>query len=232
MTLTLPEIEAKVQALEQQIQADQLSPGVFSLNPTTGALEEKLKGRLEAEGIVFNIEEIEELTRSIVWEAGLEALRASIVGEITEGKPTLALFVKNAAKALASLNLSISELSLVLGGQERILLNNLGQSSFPQLETVSKLKLSWGVLNGKGEILIGSGDYTTHLEKLGSIEVKWKTPKEAAFTYGVLASPISNEPSASCYENHPGAGVFYLRSVNAAGELLETDVVFLAFATT
>ncbi len=50
MTRTLQELDEAIAALEQGASADQLTPGVFSIN-SAGQVEEKLSGRLEALGI-------------------------------------------------------------------------------------------------------------------------------------------------------------------------------------
>ncbi len=50
MTRTLQELDEAIAALEQGASADQLTPGVFSIN-SQGQVEEKLSGRLEALGI-------------------------------------------------------------------------------------------------------------------------------------------------------------------------------------
>jgi hypothetical protein len=72
MTATLQELEQRLTALEQATAADQLQPGVFSLN-AKGQIEEKLKGTLEASGVILpegpNLEEEETSPVSkIVWK--------------------------------------------------------------------------------------------------------------------------------------------------------------------
>jgi hypothetical protein len=94
---TLPELEARVAALEQQLQADQLVPGVFSLN-AEGKLEEQLTGKLTAQGITFNEA-----------PSGIEPTAEEKIQWLREGKPREFVTGREEVSGVGMLELGIED---------------------------------------------------------------------------------------------------------------------------
>lgn len=160
------ELLERVQTLEQA-QADQLVPGVFSINHA-GELEENLTGKLTAKGIIFQVGVLEEATEGkpaervaseIIWNTEAGSTRASVTAYRYKGKaPSIAkglIFSMTASSAggeEASLITEIDEANnqavvrLKAGGQTRTLLRNsaAGVSDFLQLARLPGSKLTVG----------------------------------------------------------------------------------------
>lgn len=177
--LTLESLAARVAALES-VQADQLVPGVFSLN-NAGELEEKLSGKLEAKGINFNIEAPGE-ARYIQWlntlgigvSAGIDAqIHYTGVHGLppwfsflelfnTDGLGTSSLLLQSGSAGKPA---SAASVKAIAAGGEAVVINGSAQSNF--------LQLGAGFLPGSlGKAFIS----------VGSAEVEWNGTEKSNYT--------------------------------------------------
>jgi hypothetical protein len=222
---TLQELEQRIQALEQNPQADQLTPGVFSLS-AAGGLEEKLSGKLEAQGITFNLSS-EEKFRMIEWADGQQ--RARIVGGTGPGPGSnnvLLLETLNEAGVFgAQLELAgerAGGLAQVAAraneGHGVIIVNQNQQSSFLQLATLANVAISFGstVLN-----FVASVEAT--VEKIPAGLPAERAPK--------IIIPVPSTPGFNlfCQIGNTLDGKFNLKGTSTTGaETLQVTVPWIA----
>jgi hypothetical protein len=143
---SIDELLRRIEALEQQLAADQLQPGAFSLN-TKGELEEKLKGTLEAKGII-----LPDLTFSFTPATTIEWRKEG------ERKATIGARQELEGRGPA--------LTVTAGEQSALLLNGLGQSSFAQWATRSAHVIRRGTYEVSGEP--SEGEHVQTITGLGS----------------------------------------------------------------
>lgn len=159
-------LEQRLNDLEQQLVADQLVPGVFSLN-AAGGIEEILSGKLMAQGVElpqgnsgsfkkgdpdlvgwFEGTELKEIVRgwttvgASTTEQYLELLAAAPPGPPWEGLSAellLQLAYTSTTKTL------LGQIKASVGGQVATILDSKGRSSFLHLHSGVKAQVSTGV---------------------------------------------------------------------------------------
>lgn len=132
MTQTLQQLEERIEALEDQLEADQLTPGVFSLN-AKGQVEEKLTGTLEAKGIHFGGSGAESLN-TIEWGTGNKSCQ--IIGVAGGAISRIELLTtKEAAKALVEIVASEN-----LPHKSRVLLK-AGPTNYIQIDAALNVEI-------------------------------------------------------------------------------------------
>lgn len=149
-------LRQRVEELEQNTAADQLVPGVFAIN-ARGEVEEKLSGKVEAKGILFNlaIEELggEELSQ-IEWLEASE-IAITILGARPVGKAArslrLSAFPFSPGGPGAQLVIQTDKepaeafLRAIAGSHAAIVIGDDGSSSFLQLTDVETVAIAFGV---------------------------------------------------------------------------------------
>jgi hypothetical protein len=165
MSATLAELEERVAALEEATLADQLTPGVFSLN-AAGQIEERLSGFLEAQGVNVEIANTAGTAqkRGLRWfyelPAGKEPFVAAIYGYnpgAEEGKkePQFIMelddgFVQGQLaiyETISGVKHEVHAQAFVFGssgGHLRTIIDSTGKSSFLQLPTASQASVRFG----------------------------------------------------------------------------------------
>ena len=233
----LAELRQRVDKLEGRPVADQLSPGVFSLN-AQGKIEELLSGHLSAQGVDFVEQAAAFAPNSIRWLDEGGTLREIITGlrqapntthvlnleaQGTTGSASLQLRAPEAATKPA-ITISASLLA------KATLLDSDGRSSFLQLATLAKRHVTFGVLNAAGEVLDGSGDFTTARPVEGRYEIKW-TQEKPSPSYVVLTTAVNAGVLATTQIIERDAKHVLYQVNESAAKLVNSESAFIAIAT-
>jgi hypothetical protein len=223
MTQTLEQLEARIQTLEQSTSApDQLTPSVFSLN-AAGEVEEKLSGKLEAKGIVFEEGEEgkEEAKHSIKWFDG--ALNSQTIhGYRTGTHHILDINAFGADAELARLIFEVgplaskkAEIRAIIEGttgvaEEAKILDAGGLSSFyfkTEAEALAKRVTEleellnrttgafplYGAISAEGAIESGSGGFTVTKTEKAHYKINWTKAFAAGHYLFVATCQLTGE---------------------------------------
>jgi hypothetical protein len=223
MTMTLQQIETRLQELERTIQRDQLASNAFSLN-AKGELEETLSGKLEAKGVIFQEGQlVSEADAALEWVNG-GVVMERITGSTDPAEHSHTLTLSALAPAVAALRLigaedpELNQVGVSVGSTGRLLLDANGDSNWLQLGP--GVNAQWCIYAGLAETTFAGGT-----QEVGPLEVTvpFEGPEKGAYWFAcglgtpsgvdrVQASILNGSPTAAeivgwCPEGEPGAGV-------------------------